>query len=145
MNVKLLTGTAKSRVDERVKIVAAAGKLSRFPGKVTEVYRSCVDSEKNKKFINRVIGMGHESITDHDYLVFAIEDVSPIIEQILIEERIASFTIKSRREVDFSNAGYYIPDFRDKDYNISSKNRELKKLYNEHMKQLFCCGKKNKF
>ena len=137
MNVKLLTGTAKSRVNERIKIVAAAGKLSRFPGKVTEVYKSCVDPEKNKKFIKRVIGMGHESITDHDYLVFAIEDVSPIIEQILIEERISSFTIKSRREVNFSDAGYYVPVFRDNNYNELPNNKELQKLYHQHMKYVF--------
>ena len=137
MRVKLLTGTTKSRIEERMKVVAAAGKLSRFPGKVTEVYDSCIDPEKNKRFINRVISMGHESITDHDYLVFAIEDVSPIVEQILIEERIASFTIKSRREVDFSNAGYYVPDFRDKDGNVLKNNRNLQVMYHEHMKYIF--------
>ena len=137
MNVKLLTGTAKNRVLERMKIVCAAGKLSRYPGKVTQVYKSCNDPEKNKKFIGRVIGMGHESITDHDYLVFALEDVSPIIEQILIEERIASFTIKSRREVDFSDAGYYTPEFRGKDHEVLENNDELQKMYRDHMKYLF--------
>lgn len=139
MRVKLLTGASKDGVNRRAKIVAAAGKLSRFPGKVTKVYASCTDPEKNKRFINRVISMGHESITDHDYLVFAIEDVSPIVEQILIEERIASFTIKSRREVDFSNAGYYVPDFRDsyREYDLLPNNYKLKRLYREHMKYLF--------
>ena len=137
MKIKLLTGANTSGVSKRLKIVAAAGKLSRFPGKVTEVYNSCNDDAKNQRFIERVIEMGHESITDHDYLVFAIEDVSPIIEQILIEERIASFTIKSRREVDFSRAGYYTPNFRDRDYNILPNNNQLKKKYHEHMKYLF--------
>ncbi len=137
MKVKLLLGSDKKSVTKRIKTVAAAGKLSRFPGKVTEVYNTCDDVEKNKRFINRVIGMGHESITDHDYLVFAIEDVSPIIEQILIEERIVSFTIKSRREVNFSNAGYYVPNFRDKDHNVLKNNRTLKRMYHEHMKYVF--------
>ncbi len=137
MKVKLLSGTDKKSVEKRIKVVAAAGKLSRFPGKVTEVYRSCTDVEKNKRFINRVIGMGHESITDHDYLVFAIEDVSPIIEQIIIEERIVSFTIKSRREVDFSNAGYYVPTFRDESHNVLKNNATLQKMYHEHMKYVF--------
>ena len=137
MKIRLLSGTNKDQIINRVKIVAAAGKLSRFPGKVTAVYRSCTDFEKNKRFINRVISMGHESITDHDYLVLALEDVSPIIEQILIQERIVSFTIKSRREVDFSNAGYYVPTFRDENYNILSNNRTLQKMYHEHMKYVF--------
>ena len=137
MYVKLLTGTSKERIKEREKIVATAGKLSRFPGKVTEVYRDSKDQAKNERFINRVISMGHESITDHDYLVFAIEDVSPIVEQILIEERIASFTIKSRREVDFSKSGYYVPTFRDENYNEIKNNTFLQKAYENHMQYLF--------
>lgn len=137
MKVKLLSVTNKDRVEERIKVVATAGKLSRFPGTVTEVYDSCEDVAKNQRFIERVIGMGHESITDHDYLVFAIEDVSPIIEQILIEERFSSFTIKSRREVDFSNAGYYVPEFRDNNHQVLANNKELQKMYMEHMKFLF--------
>ena len=137
MKVKLLSVTNKDRVEERIKVVATAGKLSRFPGTVTEVYDSCEDVAKNQRFIERVIGMGHESITDHDYLVFAIEDVSPIVEQILIEERFSSFTIKSRREVDFSNAGYYVPEFRDNNHKVLPNNKELQKMYMEHMKFLF--------
>lgn len=137
MKVKLLSVTNKDRVEERIKVVATAGKLSRFPGTVTEVYDSCEDVAKNQRFIERVIGMGHESITDHDYLVFAIEDVSPIVEQILIEERFSSFTIKSRREVDFSNAGYYVPEFRDNNHQALANNKELQKMYMEHMKFLF--------
>ena len=137
MKAKLLSVTNKDRVEERIKVVATAGKLSRFPGTVTEVYDSCEDVAKNQSFIERVIGMGHESITDHDYLVFAIEDVSPIVEQILIEERFSSFTIKSRREVDFSNAGYYVPEFRDNNHQVLANNKELQKMYMEHMKFLF--------
>lgn len=137
MKVKLLSVTNEDRVEERIKVVATAGKLSRFPGTVTEVYDSCEDVAKNQRFIERVIGMGHESITDHDYLVFAIEDVSPIVEQILIEERFSSFTIKSRREVDFSNAGYYVPEFRDNNHQVLPNNKELQKMYMEHMKFLF--------
>lgn len=137
MKVKLLSVTNKDRVEERIKVVATAGKLSRFPGTVTEVYKTCEDVAKNQRFIERVIGMGHESITDHDYLVFAIEDVSPIVEQILIEERFSSFTIKSRREVDFSNAGYYVPEFRDNNHQVLANNKELQKMYMEHMKFLF--------
>lgn len=137
MKVKLLSVTKKDRVNERIKMVATAGKLSRFPGTVTEVYKSCDDDKKNQRFIERVINMGHESITDHDYLVFAIEDVSPIVEQILIEERFSSFTIKSRREVNFSDAGFYIPEFRDANYEVLPDNLKLRKMYLEHMRFLF--------
>lgn len=135
MRVSLLT--RKSQKNSRVKIVASAGKLSRFPGKVTEVYRSCVDPVSNQKFIERVISMGHESIIDHDYLVFSLEDVSPIVEQTLIKERFSSFTIKSRREVDFSNSGFYLPTFRNNNYEVLDNNKELQKLYSKHVKFLF--------
>ena len=47
------------------------------------------------------------------------------------------FTIKSRREVDFRTAGFYIPEFRNKDLNTHPKNEELKQKYISHMKYLF--------
>lgn len=137
MEVKLLGINNKKNLEERTKIVAAAGKLSRFPGSVIDTLNSCDDYEKNKRLIERIIKMGHESITEHDYLVFALKDVSPIIEQILIKERIASFTVKSRREVDFSKVGYYIPNFRDDNYEIVKNNEDLQKKYCEHMDSLF--------
>ena len=81
--------------------------------------------------------MGHKSIIEHDYLVFAICDVTPIIEQTIIGNRLTSFTIKSRREVDFRNVGFYIPEFRDKDLKKHEKNEELKEKYIKYMKELF--------
>lgn len=137
MRVKLLMVTNKKRIEERTQIVATAGKLSRFPGTVTDVLKSSKEYDKNKKFIERVIKMGHESITDHDYLVFSIENVSPMIEQTIIQERFSSFTIKSRREVNFAKVGFVTPNFRDKNYNVLSNNLELQKKYKKHMKYLF--------
>lgn len=137
MKVKLLFACNKKALNERTRIVATAGKLSRFPGTVTEVYKSSKDYEKNKKFIERVIAMGHDSITDHDYLVFALENVTPLVEQIIIQERFSSFTIKSRREVDFSKVGFITPDFRDKKYKILKNNSLLKQKYRKHMHFLF--------
>ena len=131
MKVKLLFACNKKSVEERTKIVATAGKLSRFPGTVTEVYKSSTDYEKNKKFIERVIAMGHDSITDHDYLVFSLENVTPMLEQIIIQERFSSFTIKSRREVDFSKVGFITPDFRDEKYQLIKNNLEVQKKYKE--------------
>ena len=132
-NIKSLE---KSRHSE---IVATAGRLSRFPGDALEVLKlsESKTEQANINFANRVAGMGHKSITDHDYLVFAIKDVSVIIEQMIIAERFASFTIKSRREADFSKSGYYIPDFHDEQGNILENNNELKEKYINHMNKLF--------
>ncbi|MGN1298770.1 MAG: FAD-dependent thymidylate synthase [Candidatus Scatovivens sp.] len=137
MKIELIGGCTKEELEKRIKKITAAGKLSRFPGNVFEVLDSCENYEKNLKMIKRIIKMGHKSIIEHDYLVFAIADVTPIIEQIIIGNRLTSFTIKSRREVDFRTAGFYIPDFRDKEGNIHKDNLKLKEKYEEHMKYLF--------
>lgn len=123
---------------ERVSKVSSAGRLSRFSGDVFEVCNLSNNKtlEKNTNFASRVIEMGHDSISDHDYLVFALKDVSVLIEQIIIEERFASFTIKSRREADFSNAGFYVPNFRDKNGNYINDNN-LVSGYKAHMEELF--------
>ena len=55
MKVKLLFACNKKSVEERTKIVATAGKLSRFPGTVTEVYKSSNDYEKNKTFRKKTL------------------------------------------------------------------------------------------
>ena len=137
MKIELLGGCTKEELESRVQRVAAAGKLSRFPGNVFEVIESCDDYESNLKLIKRIIKMGHKSIIEHDYLVFALCDVTPIVEQTIIGNRLTSFTIKSRREVDFRNVGFYIPEFRNKDLEIHKDNEILKEKYVTHMKELF--------
>lgn len=72
MEIELLGGCTKEELEERIKKVAAAGKLSRFPGNVFEVLESCDDYESNLKLVKRIIKMGHKSIIEHDYLVFAL-------------------------------------------------------------------------
>lgn len=137
MKIELIGGYEKNELETRIQKVATAGKLSRFAGNVFEVLESCNDYEKNLKLIKRIIGMGHKSIIEHDYLVFAICDVTPIIEQTIIGNRLTSFTIKSRREVDFRTAGFYVPEFRNTELKVHEKNEELKEKYISHMKYLF--------
>ena len=132
MRIELIGSTTKEEIENRIKKVAAAGKLSRCPGTVFDVLDSCNDYEKNINLIKRIISMGHKSIIEHDYLVFAISDVTPIVEQTLIGSRLASFTIKSRREVDFSKVGYYLPDF-----SYLSNGSLLREKYCNHMDYLF--------
>lgn len=126
-------------VSGRCVKVASAGRLSRFAGDVLEIVGLSENKtlEKNASFAGKVISMGHDSITDHDYCVFALKDVSAIVEQTIIEERFSSFTVKSRREVDFSKAGFFVPDFHDKDGNILENNEQIKQEYIEYMKSLF--------
>ena len=136
---KLIKDIKAIEKERRAEVVSSAGRLSRFAGDVFEVLGISENKtlEQNTKFASAVIGMGHDSISDHDYAVFAIKDVTPIIEHILIEERFASFTIKSRREVNFADVGFYVPDFRDKDGNIIPNNEEAKEEYKKYMQSLF--------
>ena len=137
MKVELLGGCSNEELEYRMKKIASAGKLSRFPGNVFEVLESCNNYDKNLKLVKRIINMGHKSIIEHDYLVFAICDVSPIIEQTIIGNRLTSFTIKSRREVDFRNVGYYIPKFRNKNLEEHKYREKIEKEYKEQMQSLF--------
>lgn len=137
MKVKLLNGNSKKELEKRMKIVASAGNLSRSEGTVTDVLRRNNDYEKNIKLARAVVGYGHKSISEHDYITLALEDVTPIVEQIIISYRLTSFTIKSRRNVDFRKVGFYVPDFYDKDNNILKNNKELKVTYKKYMQELF--------
>lgn len=137
MKVELIGGCKKNDLELRIKRVAAAGKLSRFPGNVFEVIDSCNDYENNLKLVKRIIKMGHKSIIEHDYLVFALNDVTPIVEQTIIGNRLTSFTIKSRREVDFRTAGFYVPEFRNKNLEPHKDSKVLKEKFIKHSKMLF--------
>ncbi len=130
MRIELLNG---KDIENRIRTVATAGKLSRTKGNVFDVLDSCNDYEKNLKLINRIISMGHKTIVEHDYFVFALCDVSLAVEQTIIGYRLTSFTIKSGREVDFGSVGYYVPNFRNPDGTIKKNNKELQKKYCKHM------------
>lgn len=137
MKVELLGGATREELEKRIRMVASAGKLSQYPGNVFEVFEDSQDYAENLKVIKRITKMGHKSIMEHDYLVFAIADVTPIVEQTIIGNRLTSFTIKSRRYVDFREAGFYVPTFRNTDYSIHLENKELQKKYKKHMRYLF--------
>lgn len=137
MKVVMLGSNTKEEIEKRLQIVASAGILSRSPGTVTEVIESHANYETNLKIAKNVVGYGHRSVSEHDYLVFALEDVTPIIEQTIIGYRLTSFTIKSRREVDFRYVGFYTPDFKDKDGNVLENNKYLQTVYKAYMNSLF--------
>lgn len=137
MKVVMLGNNTKKEIEKRLQIVASAGNLSRADGTVTQVLENHKSYEDNLKLARAIVGYGHKSISEHDYLVFALEDVTPIIEQTIIGYRLTSFTIKSRRNVDFRSVGFYVPDFKDKDGNILPNNAKLQKEYKAYMQSLF--------
>ena len=94
------------------EIVSAGGRISTMEGTAEEIYaRSCdAGTEKNRRLIGKVLSSGHTSVLEHISVNLAFENVSVFVEQFIIEFRLASFTVKSRRYVDFRSAGYYHPE-----------------------------------
>ncbi len=114
--------------DTGERIPAASGRISTQPGTALEILELSKDSEKNANLISKVTRSGHTSTVEHTVFNLAFQNVSVLVEQFVIEFRLASFTVKSRRYVDFAKLGYYTPHFESK--SIHDK-------YAQHMKYLY--------
>ena len=90
------------------RVSTAAARLSYKEGNATDIFNSTPRGGQ-EDFLSRVVRMGHSSVIEHSSFTFAIENVSVLVEQFLIEFRLASFTVKSRRYVDYSEAGFIVP------------------------------------
>ena len=100
--------------DTGEKIPAASGRISTQPGTALEILELSKDAEKNANLISKVTRSGHTSTLEHTVFNIAFQNVSVLVEQFVIEFRLASFTVKSRRYVDFAKLGYYVPRFESK-------------------------------
>ncbi len=109
-------------------LCAAGGRISTQPGDVFDILEKSKDAEKNASLIEKVTRSGHNSVIEHLFFNLAFRNVSVVVEQFMIEFRLASFTVKSRRYVDFGDAGFFVPDF---------SSEEIKEKYTEHMTSLF--------
>lgn len=110
------------------RIVSCGGRISTKPGTAIELYRKATDKEKNLKLISKVLSSGHKTVLEHHYFNLGFNNVSIFVEQFLIEFRLASFTIKSGRYVNFSNAGFNLPD---------TFSESQKKLIKAHYQKMF--------
>lgn len=119
--------------DTDEKVTAASGRISTQEGTALSIWEKSQDSEKNARLIGKVTASGHTSTVEHTYFNIAFQNVTAVVEQFIIEFRLASFTVKSRRYVDFSNAGFYVPDFCSEEITRSYKNHmtEMFNLYGE--------------
>ncbi len=97
--------------DVKQEVCAASGRISTQNGTALEIFERSHDEEKNTKLIGKVTKSGHTSTIEHIFFNLAFENVSVVVEQFMIEFRLASFTVKSRRYVDFADCGYLVPEF----------------------------------
>ena len=111
-------------------IIASAGRMSTTKGCANEVYNKACKKDKveNINLINKIVASGHTSVLEHAFINLAFNNVSVFVEQFMIEFRLASFTVKSRRYVDFGEMGFIMPSF---------SVEELKEKYIKHMEYLF--------
>ena len=91
------------------RIVSCGGRISTRPGTAVELYKKATDKQKNLNLISKVVASGHKTVLEHHNFNIAFNNVSIFVEQYLIEFRLASYTIKSGRYVNFSNAGFNLP------------------------------------
>ena len=109
-------------------VVASAARMSTQQGTALQVFDRSGDRERDLQLVKKVLASGHKSVIEHQTFSIAFNDVSVLVEQFVIEFRLASFTVKSRRYVDFSNAGYVIP---------GGMNADVAEIYRQRTEKLF--------
>ena len=107
--------------------VASGARISTTQGTALEIFARSCESENNANLIEKVVGSGHTSTLEHQLFTVAFDNVSVCTEEFVIEFRLGSYTVKSRRYVDFSDAGFYIPPMPEL----------LRGAYTTHMQMLF--------
>lgn len=89
---------------------AAASRISTGEGTALDAFGKSGNREKDVKLVGKVISSGHTTVIEHCWFNIAFNNVSVLCEQLMIEHRLAAYTVKSRRYVDFSGAGYVVPE-----------------------------------
>lgn len=119
------------------RITASGARISTTAGDSLTIFENATDTAKNQDLVRKVYGFGHQSLIEHIYFNLAFINVSAYVEQFMLEFRLASFTVKSRRYVDFSKMGFTIPSFLDENGIPIEHAAEMEKAYTEHMSYLF--------
>ena len=117
----ILTGTGEGR-----RACASASRISTTGGGAVEQFEQAQGGKKDVALVRKVLASGHQTVFEHQTYFVGFENVSVAVEQFVIESRLGSYTVKSRRYVDFSGAGYYTPE-----------DMIEKEAYKQHMDSLF--------
>lgn len=130
MKVEAITGLPEEVVAVLFAYFSRSSKSMRdnladmLEGDVPEsVFAPQVLTEKARKFHEKwVVGYGHGSVAEHAVVHLSIEDISILAAKELEDCRLASYTEKSTRYVEFDQDSFHIPFF---------PNDELKEQYVE--------------
>ena len=96
--------------DMGITVSAASARISTQQGSAMDIFAKSTDNPNNLNLLKKVLASGHKSVIEHTVFSLAFNNVSVFAEQFIIEFRLASYTVKSRRYVDYSNEGYYVPE-----------------------------------
>ncbi len=72
------------------QIPAASGRISTQPGTALEILELSKDEAKNANLISKVTRSGRTSTIEHSVFNLAFQNVSVLVEQFIIEFRLAS-------------------------------------------------------
>ncbi|MGN0746699.1 MAG: FAD-dependent thymidylate synthase [Aristaeellaceae bacterium] len=69
-----------------------------------------VSAKDQSDFVQKIMGMGHDSVLEHASFTFGVEGVSRVLLAQLTRHRLASFSVQSQRYVSYEQGfGYIIP------------------------------------
>ncbi|MEG2702372.1 MAG: FAD-dependent thymidylate synthase, partial [Clostridia bacterium] len=90
-------------------LIALGARLCYAGGDVDKLLQ-LVSEKDQQAFLEKVMGMGHESVLEHASFTFLAEGVSRVLLAQLTRHRIASFSVQSQRYVSYENGfGYIVP------------------------------------
>jgi thymidylate synthase (FAD) len=128
------------------EIVAMAAKLCYSPSDI-ESLKEKIAAKDQKKFVEKLMEMGHMSPIEHASFVFAVEGISRACSHQLVRHRLASFSQQSQRYVS-EEAGfdYIVPPAVENDAELKRYFEEAmdvaQKTYNHIVKKLNAKGLK---
>ena len=104
LNVQLLRSTFQQE-----ELTALCARLC-YSRADLEGLQERVSQSDQRAYVEKVMGMGHESVLEHNTFTFGIEGVSRTLLAQLTRHRLASFSVQSQRYVSFEDGfGYIIP------------------------------------
>ena len=90
-----------------------------------------VSARDQSDFVQKIMGMGHESVLEHASFTFGVEGVSRVLLAQLTRHRLASFSVQSQRYVSYENGfGYIVPP------KIEALGQEAKAEFERQMQQM---------
>ena len=107
--------------------IALSAKLC-YSKSTIEDLKEKISQKDQTAFIEKLMGMGHESVLEHVTFSFGVEGVSRVLLAQLTRHRIASFSVQSQRYVSYENGfGFIMPE------SIAALGEEAIKEYQKQM------------